>query len=366
MTGNLPVALRMSLRNACVFRFLPVLGAVLCCGAAAAEQPGIAVTAQQRAALGIEVIEVAEVKEAPLAALPSVVKWPGDTTRAVVIPMGGIVVRLLAQQGQEVVRGQPLVQLRSRDFLEVEADLSATNAQVGILRSQVERDRALVAEGIAPARRLAESEAELKAAQAKRNSRGALLASVEAVADAPGEYRLLSPAEGILAETGLAPGEKVPDETVAFFILGTEQVWLEAQLPERLIDRVKDGLRVEAGELTRTGRVLSVGQTVDPRTRSALLRAALPAGPGLRPGQSVEMIVFGPVSEGAVIVPATALVRIDGQDTVFRAIEGGFVAVPVRSGLRTVQGVAVVGEGLSGSRVAVAGVSALKALAQGI
>jgi cobalt-zinc-cadmium efflux system membrane fusion protein len=348
-----------------VIRFLLLLAAPLFGATAFSAELEIPVTQEQRAALGIEVVEVPAVREAPIAALPAIVKLPGDSTRAVVIPMGGTVTQLLAQQGQEVTRGQALLQVRSRDFLEVQAQLSAANAQVSTLRSQVERDRALVADGIAPARRLAESEAQLSAAQAQSHSRSALLSSVKPARDVPGEYRLLAPANGVLAEAGLEAGDSVDGDTVAFYILDADKVWLEAQLPERLIDQIATGLRVEAGSPARSGRVVSVGQVIDPHTRSALLRAELSAGPGLRPGQSTELVVFGPVATGTVVVPATALVRIDGQDSVFRATENGFVVVPVKSNLRTEEGVAVTGKDLAGSRIAVAGVSALKALAQG-
>ncbi len=346
-------------------RILLALTAWLFSVAVVADGVNIAVSAEQRAALGIETAEVASVAEAPMAALPATVKLPGDSTRAVVVPLGGTVIQLPAQQGKIVTRGEPLLQVRSRDYLEVAADLAVAQAELTSLSAQVDRDRKLVAEGIAPARRRIESEALLRAAQARSSSYQSLLTLVRPVANAPGEYQLLAPGDGVLIEAGLAPGDSVTGESVAFFILDSEKVWLEAQVPERLIERISAGYRAEAGDPPRSGRVLSIGRVIDPHTRSALLRAELPAGPGLRPGQSTEMIVFGPVAPGTVLVPARALVRLDGQDTVFRATESGFVAVPVKSGLRTPNGVAVTGDGLAGARIAVAGLSALKALAQG-
>jgi cobalt-zinc-cadmium efflux system membrane fusion protein len=334
-----------------------------CCGLAA-EGP-IAITPDQQQALGIEVADVASVAEAPVAVLPAIVQLPGDTTRAVVVPFGGTVVRLLVQEGQMVEPGQPLLQLRSRDFLEVEAERESTSAQIRALAARVERERALVAEGISPARRLQESEAELRAAQARQSGIGALFSATRAVSGTAGEYLLLSPASGTVVESGLMPGHRADEDSVAFYIVDGDKVWLEAQLPERLIERISVGSRAEAGRPSRMGTVLGVGRSVEAGTRSAVLRAELPAGPGLRPGQAVELTVFEKVPAGMVVVPSSAVTRLSGREVVFLARDGEFLPVEVEAGLRTDAGLAVRGPGLAGGRVAVAGVSALKAIAQG-
>ena len=347
----------------CKWSFVPVMA--LLSGVALAAPVEIEVTPEQRSALGIELAEVLEVREAPVAALPAVCRLPGDSTVAAVVPVAGTVVRVLAQDGQAVRKGQALLQFSSRDFLEVQAARRTADAQVRTLTAQVERDRALVAEGIAPARRLQEGESELRAAQALAASGSALLSAVKPATNAPGEYLLLASEAGELVGAGLTPGDRVESGTAAFFISSSPNVWLEAQLPERLADQVAVGYRAEAGNPGRVGRVTAVGRSVDPQTRSIVLSAELPAGPGLRPGQSAELTVFAPVAAGTVIVPASAVTRLAGKDTIFRATQRGFEAVPVHAGLRTAEGVAVQGEGLAGGHVATSGVSALKAMAQG-
>jgi cobalt-zinc-cadmium efflux system membrane fusion protein len=347
----------------CKWSFSPLLA--LLSGVALAGPAEIEVTPEQLSALGIELVEVREVREAPVAALPAVCRLPGDSTVAIVVPVASTVVRVLARDGETVTKGQPVLQLSSRDFLEVQAERRTADAQVRTLAAQVERDRALVAEGIAPARRLQEGESELRAAQARAASTGALLSSVKPATDAPGEYLLLASAAGELVGAGLMPGDRVDSDTAAFFITDSAKIWLEAQLPERLIDQVAVGYRAEAGNPARAGRIISVGRSIDPRTRSTVLAAELPAGPGLRSGQSTELTVFAPVATGTVMVPASAVTRLAGADTVFRATQRGFVAVPVQAGLRSAEGVAVRGEGLAGARVAASGISALKAIVQG-
>lgn len=323
------------------------------------------VTPEQRTALGIELADVQTVSEAAVAVLPGVVRLPGDSTRSVVLPCAGTVVKVLAQDGQEVRRGDPLLQLRSRDCLQVDAELQAAEARTAVLRARVDRDRALVAEGIAPARQAQESAAELRVVEAQRASQSAMLSSMRAVPGAPGDYLMLAPADGFLSGQGLMAGDTAAADSVAFFVYAGDTVWLDAQLGARLADQVRPGYRVEAGEPAQAGRVIAVGRSIDPETRAVLVRAELGVGVGLRPGQVTELRVFAPVEAGTVLVPSAAVTRMAGQDTVFLATDRGFVPVAVEAGLRTSDGVAVRGTGLAGGRVASAGVSALKAMAQG-
>ena len=346
-------------------RFLLVPVAALALSAAALAAPELVVTAEQRAALGIELSDAQAVSRAPVAVVPAVIRLPGDTTQAIVVPFAGTVVRVLAQEGQTVRQGEPLLQLRSHDFLQSAAEGHATAAQVKVLRARVERDRALVAEGIAPARQLQESEAQLRAAEAQASSYGVMLSSTRAAPGSSADYLLLAPVAGVLAQGDLLAGDAAAAGRVAFFLYGGAKVWADGQLGQRLIEQVVPGLQVEAGDPPHTGRVIAVGRTVDPGTRGVLVRAELEAGPGLRPGQVTELQVFAPAEPGTVLLPASAVTRLEGKDTVFLATGQGFVPVAVEVGVRTERGVTVRGPGLDKGRVASAGVGALKAMAQG-
>src|SRR3546814_11194520 len=51
------------------------------------------------------------------------------------------------------------------------------------------------------------------------------------------------------------------------------------------------------------GRVTAVGSTIDPATRSVVLKAEIPAGPGIIAGRAPSMTLSGPAPAGAVSVP---------------------------------------------------------------
>lgn len=332
-------------------------------GLASTRSLEIPVSAAQRAALGITVAQAQAVEQAPVASLPAVVKPAGTGSSAVVAPLAGTVTQLLAQDGQVVKPGQPLLQLSSRDFLEQRAEAVAAANEARVLSAQVQRDSALVEEGIVPERRLQEAKAALRTARAAAAAHSTLLRSVRGANGTSGDYQLLATASGSVAETGLSVGDQVEAGQVVLYLQRGDQVWLEAQLPERLMEQVAVGYTVTAGLPARTGRVLAVGRSVAPTTRGVLLRAVIPAGPGLRVGQSTELTVHAPVPAGTVLVPPSAVTRIQGRDTVFLATGKGFRAVVVQAGLRTAAGTAVVGPGLVGGQVAVSGVGALKAMA---
>lgn len=334
-----------------------------CCPAPASASAEVLITARQRSALGISVVTATAVERAPLAALPAMVRAPGNSTHPVVVPLTGTVTRLLAQDGMRVKRGQPLLQLRSQVYSEQRALGVSARSAANVAEAQAVRDRKLAEEGIISQRRLQESEASLRVARANVAHQEETLRAVRAAPDTPGEYQLLSPAAGVLSETGLALGQPVESGRVAFEIHNGGDVWLEAQLPERLMEQVEVGYGVTAGPSASAGRVLAVGRTLSPETRAALLRAVVPNGPGLRPGQSAELVVYAPVPVGTVVLPGTALVKLRGQDVVFAATAKGFTPIVVKAGTTTAAGVAVQANGLVGRSVAVSGVASLKSLA---
>ncbi|MBC7521686.1 MAG: efflux RND transporter periplasmic adaptor subunit, partial [Sandarakinorhabdus sp.] len=99
----------------------------------------------------------------------------------------------------------------------------------------------------------------------------------------------------------------------------------------------------------------------DPQTRSALLKASVPAAPGLVLGSTMSVGLMGRAVPGAVVIPAAAVTRIGGRTVVFAETPTGFAVRPVS--LVSAGGANAVVTGLDGgTRVAVAGVSELKAM----
>lgn len=326
----------------------------------------IAVTAEQAAALGVETQAAAAATVLMAARLPATLTLPSSGAQAVVLPFGGVVTRLLAQEGEAVKAGQALVELHSAEYLVARAAQRDRQARLEQARAQAARDAALLREGIVPARQAQQSQAALVAAQAEFDAGRELLAATAEVAGQPAAYRLLAPAAGVVHEGELRLGEPVEAGHSAALLLSAGKLWAEAQMPPPLVGRLRTGqaVRLPGGEPggRASGRVVAVGGVLDPMSRAALLRAELPAA-GLAPGQTLEIEILDTPPADARRVPAAAVSREDGQDVVFMAVDGGFRPQPVqRLGS---DGDAAVVLGLpADARVVTRGVAALKALAR--
>jgi cobalt-zinc-cadmium efflux system membrane fusion protein len=144
-----------------------------------------------------------------------------------------------------------------------------------------------------------------------------------------------------------------------------KEVWVEGALPATMAGRVVagDGVRIEGSDVT--GEVMAAGSSIDPKTRSAMVRARL-ANPGvLVSGQTVRLSITRKADPASFTVPRNAVTQIGTGTAVFLARKGGFEPVPVRLLARGVDTATIAGSLKPGDRVAVTGVSELKALGSG-
>ena len=326
---------------------------------AAAEQQ-IPLSAAQRQALGIRTMVAETANAAIIATLPAMIAPPPGARVAVSAPFAGIIRQSFAIAGQTVRPGEALATVFSREVLEIGTELARARARQDVAQSAAARTEQLVREGIVAGARAEESRAALREAAADVASRRRLLRFAHADA-ATGVYTLRAPIAGRISAASAATGAAIDTLAAPFIIDAAQRYAVEAQLPERLVGQVRPGDRIGLpGGIT--GTVTSVGVTIDPQTRSARLLASVPAAPGLVSGRSLSVNLYGRAAPGAVSVPRVALARIGGGVMVFAATSTGFAARPVRL-LSAGSADAVVTGVARGTRIAVSGVSELKAMA---
>ncbi|WP_374571519.1 efflux RND transporter periplasmic adaptor subunit [Phenylobacterium sp.] len=328
--------------------------------AAAAAPASVQVTAAQARNMGLRTTAAAPAAEAALATLPGVATPPLNGRVIVSAPFAGTVVQVDVLEGQPVKAGQRLATVFSQDALRVSSELISAQAEARAANAAAKRTRTLAEEGIIAGARAEEAEARAAQARAMAAENSRLLASAGGSTGRAGEYALRAPIAGHVSQLNLQPGGGVEAMAPAIVIDRDEKLWVEARLPAALIGKVKVGAGVEVGGVR--GKVVAAGTAIDPRTRSAMLRAELPAGTGLAPGRAVSVTVMGQAPAGAVSLPRASLTRIEGRDAVFVRAADGY-----RPQYVTVHGVSAthaVVSGLSaGTMVASAGVSQLKAAA---
>jgi membrane fusion protein, heavy metal efflux system len=322
----------------------------------------VQLSAGQLKNLGIETAAVQAASERPVVALPALVGPARDSRVVVVAPFPGTVTGLMVLEGESVARGARLATVFSRDLLSVQSQLAQLQAELAVATAAADRTRLLASEGIVAGARAQEAEARASALRAQLEEQRQILAVAPADAARAGSYVLTAPAAGRIASIDIEPGARVDAMESTIVIDKSDRLWLEAQLPADLVGQIKPG--TVAAVAAARGKVIAAGMTVDPRTRSVILRAEFPASSGLVPGSAVTMTLLVPAPGDTLSVPTAALARVRTEDTLFVETQSGFQSVKVNVLGRNSETAAVTGTLKPGQRVAVAGLSELKVLVE--
>jgi RND family efflux transporter MFP subunit len=149
-----------------------------------------------------------------------------------------------------------------------------------------------------------------------------------------------APVDGVVSFRGIDPGELANPGVPLLGLVGIRQVYVEINLTEELIGKVREGLPVEVrleafSGRSFTGRLANLAPAADSRSRAFPARVRLdnPAGL-LRPGMFATVSFATDRRSGVVAVPTAALVDRNGQPVVFVVERGLAVERPVTLGLR--------------------------------
>ncbi|PTL75244.1 efflux RND transporter periplasmic adaptor subunit [Vitiosangium sp. GDMCC 1.1324] len=290
-------------------------------------------------------------------------------------PITARVLSLLASPGEQVKKGQSLVELQSPELGKARAALQAAQARASAARQAAERKRTLGAERIVAEKEVQATEAEAATAEAElAAARSALLAlGVESQEAANGRgaagFTLRSPLAGTVIERSALMGQMVEPSRTLFHIGDLSRLWLTVHAFER------DAVRIQHGALARVtfaalpgkdfaAKVGFVGQRVDPASRTIPVRLELDNPDGmLRPGMSASAFIpLGEPGATVITVPAAALQRLEDGWFAFLPRSGDtFERRAVGRG-RTLGGDVEVLSGLTpGEQVVVEGAFLLKA-----
>ena len=148
-----------------------------------------------------------------------------------------------------------------------------------------------------------------------------------------------APFAGVVIKTQIAPGDVFGADSELFSIADLSHVWVQAEVYEQDLGRVKVGqpavITVDTypGEKFQ-GQVTYLGDILDPQTRTARVRCEV-ANPGVR----LKLDMFASIelpthfSRRALVVPASAIQDLNGTSVVFiRKTATGFEMRPVKTG----------------------------------
>jgi len=341
---------------------LSALVVALGAGKVMGDQALVKLTSEQSRGIGLKTAVVTATADTPLASLPATVTPALNGRVVAAAPFAATVVRVDVLEGQTVAAGQALAVLFSQDALKVSAELAQAQAEVRMTEAAARRARTLANEGIIAQARSEEASTRAEQARIMAQERGRLLASAGGAGRRAGEYLLKAPIAGRVSQLNLQPGNGVEAMASAAVIDRDDRLWVEARLPAAVARQVAVGSAVEVAGAR--GRVVAVGSAIDPRTRSVVMRAELSSGADVVPGEATMVTVTRRSDPGAVALPRSSLIQINGKDTVFVRRANGYLPVAVTVEGRS-EAEAVVTGLKPGDEVVTSGVSQLKTALEG-
>jgi cobalt-zinc-cadmium efflux system membrane fusion protein len=285
----------------------------------------------------------------------------------------GRVTDLYAVLGQEVKAGQVLARLHSSELGAAQMAFLKAEAQNTLQARNAERARQLFAADVIGRAELQRRESEYAIAAAEMRAYrdqlrvlGMSAAAVSALAK-NGSIDSYSPVfssiSGTVVERSVAQGQVVQPADALYTVADLSRVWVIAEVPEQQAAQVAEGqsVDIEVPSLANsngriTGKLIYVGRTVNPQSRTVLVRTELENKEGrLKPAMLATMLIAGkPVEQ--LVVPGPAVVRDGNDEQVYvEAGDGQYRLTKVKLGAES-DGMRVVLGGIkAGDRVVVEG-----------
>jgi len=319
---------------------------------------------------GIQVVELQPRSEADVVTVTATVKPNQDLLARIAPRVEGRILRVDANLGDSVRAGQPLATLDSVTLGEAQSNLLQVQATNRVAQADFQRAQSLAADEIIPQRELLRAKAELEKSNAElRGAQDKLrLLGASASTGTEGTFLLRAPFAGTVVQRKATPGELATPSETTFTVADLSRVWIEANITEDLLSRVRSGavatVTVAAYPgVIFTGKVTYIGRLLTPETRTVAARIEVNNKDGrLKPEMfATANIEVGQMTSNVLSVPDAAVVLLQGQPTVFVAEGDGFEPHPVETGDK-LGGRTVIRSGVqAGDQIVIAGAYALKA-----
>jgi cobalt-zinc-cadmium efflux system membrane fusion protein len=234
------------------------------------EEEGIELPEDMIQKAGIEVRQAENGRVARISTFPAEIKLNRDLSAAVTPGFRSLVVEVFGEIGDEVKKGSPLARLKNLDTLAI--------------------------------------------------------------------YTATAPRDGVIISKNLAVGEAADEARVLYEVADLSSVWGEISIFPRYQHVLKKGMQVTfvAHDGHRAeGTIQYISPIASHETRTFTARTILQDAPeDFTPGVFVRALIPVQMVDAAVAVPLEAVQNLDGEQVVFLQREHGFVATPVRTGVK--------------------------------
>ena len=336
----------------------------------AAQDPNL-VMANESLLAQIKISEVSQSDVSDILRVAGQIDFDEQALTRIGASVTGRVTQINAQLGNEVKKGDTLALINSSELSNSQLAYLKARSEKEFHRRTVQRAKTLFEADVISAAELQRRESEYEVASAQTRAAqdqlrvlGVNLKAMEELATTgsiDSVASVMATIKGVVVERKVTTGQVVQPADVLFTVADLSRVWAVAQVPEQQVAQVKVGqsVRIEVPALQNEqllGKLIYVGQTVNPETRTVLVRTELDNTSGrLKPSMLASMLIES-TPKKQLVIPTSAVVREQDADYVFVQEKSGvFRLKPVRltsehNGQRVVldglsQGVKIVSDG---------------------
>jgi cobalt-zinc-cadmium efflux system membrane fusion protein len=263
-------------------------------------------------------------------------------------PFPARIAQIHVKIGDWVQTGQKLVTLQSEEVGKAKSEYYKTTADYELAEVSLEREKRLFESGVGAKKNYLSAETELKVAEANLNAAekklhvlGFTEEEVKVIAETHQInpiITLFSPLSGKVIVNNAVLGAMVDEQTEILIIMDPTFLWIDAEIYEKDIAKIRIGQEVEAsvpaypGQKFR-GKISFISDVLNEETRTITVRAEVNnEGYRLKPGMFADIKISLNHQSKALVLPREALLDEKDEKMVFIKKDGKFFPRIVKIG----------------------------------
>jgi cobalt-zinc-cadmium efflux system membrane fusion protein len=300
-----------------------------------ADDGQIKISQEQIDNLGVQVGGISKSNQTPLFYAPATVVVPANHELLISSTQPGLVVKLAANIGDQVEKGQILAQLNSPELVNLQREFLNASSELSLSAQEYQRDQKLLEEGVIAERRWQETQtihnsksAQLDTAKQLLVMAGMSAGEIKTLAQTrqlTSQLNIRAPISGVILERSVTLGSRLDLQAPLYRIADLSELWLEINLPQERLNTINVGDTVKLENSTSTAKIKLLGQSVDHANQTVLARAVLnDKNASLRTGQHLNVQIMQNSTQNGFSVANTAIAQNQGHQYIFVRNGEGF------------------------------------------
>jgi cobalt-zinc-cadmium efflux system membrane fusion protein len=295
---------------------------------------------------GIEILAAGPKTIKTILELPGEIVLNRDKVAHVVPRLSGVVKDVFKSLGDEVVKGELIAILESRELADLKSDYLASKKKLELVQAMFEREKNLWDKKVSAEQDylssrqvLAETEIEFQKAAQKLIALGLASSDLETISDKADltRYEIKAPFKGSVIEKHITLGEAIKEDADIFQIADLSTLWGEITVYEKDLSVVRIGQEVtvksKAMDLKAEGKIFYIGPLVGEETRTVKARVDITnSGLQWRPGLFVTVQIVQEEATVPVAISTEAIQTYRDWSIVFAQYGDFFEVRPLKLG----------------------------------